>query len=73
MKILSDQTLEQRARRRLAKYGLRIRKSREQGGGYTVYNDPQEVGLYPEGGEAWFSTLFKLLEYTDRLHEQYET
>lgn len=64
---LSNETLERRARRRLAKYGLKVRKHRESGGGYTVYNDPNVDGLYVECGEAHFSDITKLLELTAKL------
>ncbi len=70
--LLSNETLERRARRRLAKYGLKVRKHREKGGGYTVYNDPDVDGLYIEGGEAHYSDVIKLLQLTEKLHEKYE-
>lgn len=69
---LSNETLERRARRRLAKYGLKVRKQRKKGGGYTVYNDPDMDGLYIEGGEAHYSNVIKLLQLTEKLHEGYE-
>ena len=72
MKFLSDRTLERRARRRLAKYGLKVRKHREKGGGYTAYSDHSTEAYYFEDGERWFADVFKLLDFTEYLHERYE-
>lgn len=69
--MIQEKSLERRARRRLAKYGLKVRKHRA-GSGYTVYNDPEVDGLYIEDGEAHFSDIIKLLQLTGKLHEGFE-
>lgn len=71
MEFLSDQTLERRARRRLAKFGLKVKKHRGQQGGYTVYNDPDAKGNLFGFEETWYTNIYKLLDLTEYLHERY--
>lgn len=64
MNWLSDRTLEQRARRRLDRFGLKIRKSRKRNGGYTVYGGPDALPSF-SGEEIWCSGIYQLLELTE--------
>ncbi len=70
MKLLSDRTLEQRARRRLDKFGLKVRKATDGSGSYTVYAGPDAWPDF-EGQEKYCADIEKLLELTEYLHERY--
>lgn len=70
MKLLSNQTLEQRARRRLDKFGLKVHGAKDGSGSYTVYAGPD---AWPDfvGQEKYCADVEKLLELTEYLHERY--
>lgn len=70
MTWLSDQTLERRARRRLAKYGLKVKKHRGLQGGYTVFDGPHACFDLRDTSK-WYADIYKLLEFTEYLHERY--
>ncbi len=70
MKLLSNQTLEQRARRRLDKFGLRVHKATDESGSYTVCAGPDAWPDF-EGQEKYCADIEKLLELTEYLHERY--
>ncbi len=70
MKLLSDQTLEQRARRRLDKFGLKAHKGKAGSSGYTVCAGPDAWPDF-EGQEKYCADIEKLLELTEYLHERY--
>lgn len=67
MAWLSDQQIERRMRRRLAKYGYQLHKSRKKDGGYTI------TGGYYNEPDAWYKDLMKLVDAVEALEERFET
>ncbi len=63
---LSDEVIERRMRRRLAKYGYKLHKSRQEGGGYTVSG-----GYYPDEQDGYYSDLMKLVDDVEFMEERF--
>ncbi len=74
--MVKEDSLERRARRRLAKYGLKVRYHRNNNDGYyTVFVDPNLEGvslILSDDEEIQFDDIYKLLEFTEYLRERYE-
>ena len=68
MAWLSDATLEKRCRRKLAKYGYQLHKSRKQGGGYTVTGGP-----YPDEPDGLYEDIYKLIAAVEQMEERFAT
>ena len=66
MKILSDEVIENRMRRRLAKYGYKLHKSRQNDGGYTITGGP-----YPDEPDGWYADLMKLVDAVEAMEERF--
>ena len=66
MAWLSDEKWERRIRRKLAKYGYQLHKSRKQGGGYTVTGGP-----YPDEPDGWFEDINKLVDAVEQMEERF--
>ena len=65
MAWLSDQQLERRMRRRLAKYGYQLHKSREKGSGYTI------TGGYYNEPDTWDEDIMKLVDAVEAMEERF--
>lgn len=70
MTLLSNQTLERRARHRLDKLGLKVHKVKGGSGGYIVRAGPEAWPDF-EGQEKYCADVEKLLDLTDYLRERY--
>ena len=66
MAWLSDQQIERRMRRRLAKYGYQLHKSRKKGGGYTITGGP-----YPDEADGWYVDIIKLVDAVGETEEHF--
>lgn len=66
MKMLTDEVIERRMRRRLAKYGYTLHKSRKKGGGYTVTG-----GYYPDEPDGHYDDLMKLVDAVEAMEERF--
>ena len=69
--MLTDQAWEKRIRRALDKFGMKLHKSREKNGEYTVTAD---FGISADlnGEERWFADLGKLQVFIEYMRERYE-
>ena len=66
MAWLSDQQIERRMRRKLEKYGYKLHKSREKGGGYTI------TGGYYNEPDTWYGDIMELVDAVEALEERFE-
>lgn len=66
MAWLSDEQWERRIRRKLAKYGYKLHKSRKVDGGYTVTG-----GYYPDEGDSWYKDIYDLNEAVGEMEERF--
>ena len=66
MKLLPDEVIERRMRRKLAKYGYKLHKSRQKDGGYTITG-----GYYPDEQDGYYSDLMKLVDAVEALEERF--
>lgn len=73
MTRLSYQTLERRARAKLARYGLKVEYHREEDcSWYTVHANENRPHIDWPDDETCYPDVWKLLELTEYLHERYE-
>ena len=71
VKMLTVQAWEKRMRRALDKYGMKLHKSREKNGGYTVTVE-QGISVDLNGDERWFADLGKVQDFVEFMMEKYD-
>ena len=65
MAWLSDEQIERKMRRMLAKYGYKLHKSRKKDGGYTI------TGGYYSEPDTWCSDLDELIDTVEYTEERF--